>query len=260
MKKVVAGFCICLVVVLFPAVVLPTSFLPLSAGRAVSIPLSDCPDGGDCCSLFDCICPNSEGRCEPSGACDNCKEFCDGNSYCIDNCCSAEECPYSNYDESVLPSGGQSDPGSHSRNIRSLIFGSDFHLSVINVLLTVLTLLLAIFSFANYFRRDCAGTASIAMSYLPTKERSDWQKRRLLEHLKSLLSVKSLLLTIAMTLASAVSISLLFATQYFSAIVVLFDQWSIVHALFYAAVSLCTHALTLPVSESNLTVTSPDPF
>ena len=62
------------------------------ASAARVIPVSSCCDGGDCCILSDCECPNCEDRGEPGSICGRCGgDLCANCGNCYD--CGTSPCP-----------------------------------------------------------------------------------------------------------------------------------------------------------------------
>ena len=83
-------FCIITVVLLISALSSMTFFEIASANRGT--PLSPCCEGGDCCILSDCLCPNCEDRGDPGEACNRCGDaLCANCGNCYD--CGTSPCP-----------------------------------------------------------------------------------------------------------------------------------------------------------------------
>ena len=78
------------------SVLLVLSIFSITLGSTVSanrgFPLSSCCEGGDCCILSDCVCPNCEDRGEPGSVCLTCGgDLCANCGNCYD--CGLSPCP-----------------------------------------------------------------------------------------------------------------------------------------------------------------------
>jgi len=237
--SVVSLIVILILVFTFSPVASASDFQPQTTTEA---PTSSCCDGGDCCIINDCSCPNCEGRGEPGGNCELCgSDLCENCGNCFE--CGTSPCPVCTVDSgededndedeaplTISTNNGADDIGLGAQLVNSV--GSitwtitNLVLAALGIILTIVALIL------SKRKRD-------AQSYA----RGDNHARRF-----RTLGVTMLMLCVA-------GIALFFFTQTITRHIVLFDNYTIVHAILLLAIAFFTARMNRRIEEQKYVIT-----
>ena len=221
--------CILVVIMLFAA--MPSfGFSPVCAAL-----LSDCCDGGDCCIYNDCTCPNCEGRGEPGGVCERCNyALCKNCGNCYS--CGISPCPICRADDlgdEFTPYITSDPPHDGGSEITSSVSESVSAMTLVNFLL-------AFFGFI--------ATVAVIIRTKVLKRKSDAKTYKRYASRYRFFAVILIILC-------ASGISLFFYTQNISRFFVLFDKWTIIHALLFFGIAVFGYLLDRRIEEYEYTVT-----
>jgi len=211
-------------------------------------PISSCCDGGDCCILNDCSCPNCEERGEPGGECERCgSDLCENCGNCYT--CGTSPCPvcivYNVNNDEVPPASGTGDTGNtddadNSDNTANT--GAQMHIAdragnaswtITNLILPTLGIVLTIVASVYAIREKRNHNTVYDNDYM----------RRFRA------------LTITMFILCALSVALFFFTQTITRHFVLFDYYTIAHAILFLAIAFLIARINTRIENQKYVIT-----
>ena len=216
----------------------------------VNIPISDCCDGGDCCILNDCVCPNCEDRGEPGEDCQRCgSEVCENCGNCL--ACGTSPCPVcivesDDYDEispiGIIDDSGNADTGIPDNMNSSGETNPEMHGSnrIGNTTWAITNLILSVLGIA----------LTVVVSLYAMREKRNHSSVHGESHMR-----KSAIFTITMAIVCVASIALFFFTQTITRHIVLFDNYTFIHAILFLATTFLTALMNRRIDDQKYVIT-----